>query len=255
MIPVSVAQLELWVAAFIWPFIRILALLSTAPIFESRSVPRRFRVGLSAILAIICMQLLPPPPTLSQPDAFLVLLQQIIVGVSMGFAMRLVFTAFEIAGDFLGLQMGLAFAQFIDPSKGNQTPLIGSYMSILASLVFLALDGHLLIIAAVIKSFDLVPISGSLGVVNTDSIARAGSVMFMLALQISLPVFASLVISNVILGILARAAPQLNVMSIGFSITISAGIWMLWVSLPYFIAGLDSAIARILEISILKSAG
>lgn len=227
-------------------------MLATAPVFDNRTVQRRTRVGLAAIIAILMMPLLPPPPTLNSAQAIPVLLQQILIGASMGFSMRLVFGAFEMAGDLLGLQMGLAFAQFIDPARGTQTPLIGSFLGILASLMFLVIDGHLLVIAAVVQSFELIPIGPNLSVVNTQNIAMAGSIMFMLALQITLPVLAAILISNIVLGILARAAPQLNVMSIGFSITIGAGLWVLWVSLPYFIAGIDSAIGRLLSISVLK---
>jgi len=222
-------------------------------VFDNRTVQRRTRVGLAALIAILMMPLLPAPPVLSSAQAIPVLIQQILIGVAMGFSMRLVFAAFEMAGDLLGLQMGLAFAQFIDPARGTQTPLIGSFLGVLAMLTFLVIDGHLLVIAAVVQSFELIPISANLSVVNSQSIALAGSIMFMLALQISLPVMAAVLISNIVLGILARAAPQLNVMSIGFSITIGVGLWILWVSLPYFIAGIDSAIGRLLSISVLNT--
>ena len=253
MVPINGEQLEIWIASFLWPFIRILAILATAPVFDNRTVQRRTRVGLAALIAILMMPLLPAPPVLSSAQAIPVLIQQILIGVAMGFSMRLVFAAFEMAGDLLGLQMGLAFAQFIDPARGTQTPLIGSFLGVLAMLTFLVIDGHLLVIAAVVQSFELIPISANLSVVNSQSIAMAGSIMFMLALQISLPVMAAVLISNIVLGILARAAPQLNVMSIGFSITIGVGLWILWVSLPYFIAGIDSAIGRLLSISVLNT--
>lgn len=253
MVPINGEQLEIWIASFLWPFIRILAMLATAPVFDNRTVQRRTRVGLAALIAILMMPLLPAPPVLSSAQAIPVLIQQILIGVAMGFSMRLVFAAFEMAGDLLGLQMGLAFAQFIDPARGMQTPLIGSFLGVLAMLTFLVIDGHLLVIAAVVQSFELITISANLSVVNSQSIALAGSIMFMLALQISLPVMAAVLISNIVLGILARAAPQLNVMSIGFSITIGVGLWILWVSLPYFIAGIDSAIGRLLSISVLNT--
>ncbi|MGV3468812.1 flagellar biosynthetic protein FliR [Limnobacter sp.] len=253
MVPINGEQLEIWIASFLWPFIRILAMLAMAPVFDNRTVQRRTRVGLAALIAILMMPLLPPPPVLSSAQAIPVLIQQILIGVAMGFSMRLVFAAFEMAGDLLGLQMGLAFAQFIDPARGTQTPLIGSFLGVLAMLTFLVIDGHLLVIAAVVQSFELIPISANLAVVNSQSIAMAGSIMFMLALQISLPVMAAVLISNIVLGILARAAPQLNVMSIGFSITIGVGLWILWVSLPYFIAGIDGAIGRLLSISVLNT--
>ena len=135
MVPINGEQLEMWIAAFLWPFIRILAMLATAPVFDNRTVQRRTRVALAAMIAMLMMPILPTPPTLSSAQAVPVLIQQILIGVSMGFSMRLVFAAFEMAGDLLGLQMGLAFAQFIDPSRGTQTPLLGSFLGVLASLV------------------------------------------------------------------------------------------------------------------------
>ncbi len=253
MVPINGEQLELWIASFLWPFIRVLAMLATAPVFDNKTVQRRTRVALAALVTLLMMPLLPTPPTLSSAQAVPVLLQQILIGVSMGFSMRLIFAAFEMAGDLLGLQMGLAFATFIDPARGNQTPLLGSFMGVLASLVFLVIDGHLLVIAALVQSFELIPVSAKLDVVNFQNIAMAGNIMFMLALQISLPVLAAVLICNIVLGILARAAPQLNVMSIGFSITISVGLWVLWVSLPYFIAGIDGAMGRLLSISVINA--
>lgn len=252
MIPISGAQLELWVASFVWPFIRILAMLATAPVFNNRSIPRRVRVALAAAITILVVPVIPAPPTLQSPGVMGILLQQILIGVSMGFSMQLVFSAFDMAGDILGLQMGLAFSQFVDPARGGQTPLIGSFLSMLASLVFLALDGHLLVIAAVVKSFEMIPISSVVDVVNYQNIAASGSIMFMLALQISLPVLTAVLIANLVMGILARAAPQLNVMSIGFSITIAAGLWVLWLTLPFFVNGFEGAINRLLEISVLN---
>ena len=254
MIPISGAQLELWIASFIWPFIRILAMLATAPVFDHRVIQRRLRFGLAALIAMLLMPLLPTPPsTLSSAQAIPVLLQQILIGVAMGFSMRLIFSAFEMAGDLLGLQIGLAFAQFIDPNRGGQTPLLGSFLGVLASLVFFAIDGHLLVIAAVVQSFELVPISANLTVINPQHIASAGSIMFMLALQIALPVLTAILICNIVMGILARAAPQLNIMSIGFSITIIMGLWVLWVSLPHFIAGIDRVIEHLLSVNILNA--
>ena len=227
-------------------------MLATAPVFDNRTIQRRLRVGLAVLITVLTVPILPAPPPLSDNMALGVLIQQILIGVSMGFSMRLVFAAFEMAGDILGLQMGLAFAQFIDPQRGGQTPLIGSFLGILASLIFLSIDGHLLVITAVVKSFELLPVGANLDVINTQSIALAGNIMFGLALQMSLPVLTAILISNVVLGILARAAPQLNIMSIGFSITITVGLWVLWVSLPYFVAGFEDKINRILEISILN---
>lgn len=252
----SSAQLDLWIASFIWPFIRVLAMLSTAPVFDHRTIQRRLRFGLAALVTILLMPLLPPPQTtLNSGQAIIVLIQQILIGASMGFAMRLIFSTFEMAGDLIGLQIGLAFAQFIDPNRGGQTPLLGSFLGVLASLFFLSVDGHLLVISSIVQSFELVPISTNLAVTQPQNIASTGGIMFMLALQISLPVLAAMLICNIVMGLLARAAPQLNIMSIGFAITIVMGLWVLWASLPHFIAGIDRVIEHILEVQVLRNEG
>lgn len=254
MLTFNSAQLDLWIAGFIWPFIRVLAMLATAPVFDHRIIQRRVRFGLAALIAMLLMPLLPPAQTtLSSGQALVVLIQQIMIGAAMGFTMRLIFSTFEMAGDLMGLQIGLAFAQFIDPNRGGQTPLVGSFLGVLASLFFLSVDGHLLVISSIVQSFELIPISGNLNVIHPQNIANAGGVMFMLALQITLPVLAAILVCNIVMGLLARAAPQLNIMSIGFAITIIMGLWVLWASLPHFIAGIDRVIEHILHVQVLKT--
>lgn len=246
-------QLDLWIASVLWPFLRVLAMLSAAPIFDNRAIPRRVRVGLSLIMAVLLAQVLPAPPPLSHPQALVILIQQLLVGVALGFSMKLVFSAFEMAGDKIGLSMGLAFAQFVDPSKGSQSPLVGSFLNLLASLVFLSMDGHLMVLTALIKTFEVVPIGTQLDFLNGQVIALAGSQMFLLSLQITMPVLTALLICNIILGILTRAAPQLNVMSVGFAITIGAGLWILLSTMPYFIYGIDGALSRMMSLAIFKT--
>lgn len=249
---INSATILTFASAFVWPFIRILAMLSTAPVFNHRAVPRRVRVGLAMGIAIIVSPLLPPPVMLNDPRAMAVLFQQIAIGIAMGFSMRMIFSAFEVAGDLLGLQMGLAFAQFIDPQRSSPSPLIGSFLGLLASLAFFTLNGHLLVIAAIIKSFEIAPVADVFSHIRPERIAALGSLMFMLGLQIALPVITALMSANIMLGVLARAAPQLNIMSIGFAVTLLAGFYVLYLSLPFLSITFDQAILRTLEVPVLQ---
>ncbi len=252
MITLDSATLNAWIAAWIWPFIRVLALLNTAPVFDSKSISRKVRFGLTAMMAILLSGILPPPPTLSDTQAMLILAQQIMVGASLGFTLKLIFSGFDMAGDFIGLQMGLSFAQFIDPQRNSSSPLIGSLLSLIASLIFFSLNGHLMMLAAITKTFEMVPIGVDFSFLDAKRIVLIGGMLFAIALQIALPVLAALLTANVVLGILTRAAPQMNIMSIGFAVTLLTGFWVLWMSLPYFSGIFEQTVMRILQVPVIN---
>ena len=236
MISFTSAQIDLWIGIYAWPFVRILALFMTAPIFQDASVPTTVKIAFSLIAATLIGPLLPVAQhvPLSAPNAMLVLAQQILIGAAVGFSMRLVFAALELAGDVIGLQMGLSFAGFISPGTGEQSPLIGSFLGILVSLIFLAINGHLLLIATLVDSFDAFPIGAPLSAgPDLTALAVAGGQMFSLGLHVALPVLATMLILNIALGVLARVAPQLNVFAIGFPITLLVGMLALAIALPY----------------------
>lgn len=236
MISITSAQLDLWIGMYLWPFVRLLALFMTAPIFHDQAVPARAKIGFSLIVAILVVPLLPPEQyvPISHPNALLLVAQQILIGGALGFSMRLIFTALELAGDLIGLQMGLSFAGFISPSTGEQTPLIGSFLSTLAALIFLAMNGHLLMIAGLVDSFDSLPIDPLLGSApDFNALAHAGADMFRLGLHIALPVLATMLILNLALGVLARVAPQLNIFAIGFPVTLLIGMIALAMAMPF----------------------
>lgn len=251
MIGINGDALNLWLAAWLFPFIRILAMLSAAPLYDQKAIPRQVRVGLAAVMAFVVMPTLPPPPSLDDASAVGIIAQQVVIGLAIGFSIKVVFTAFQMAGDIIGLQMGLGFAQFVDPDKGGATPILGTFLTLLASLIFLTMDGHLMLIDAIVASFDVVPIGARSSGVNFENIFSAGGILFMLALQISLPVVSALLIANIILGLLAKASPQMNLMSIGFSITITMGVVILSFSTPYLINTFGEALTRITSVSIL----
>ena len=241
----SDAQLLAWIAMVAYPFVRIAALIATAPILGDPSVPRRVKIGLAVFATIVVAPgagVIPDVPLLSG-DGFLLIARQIVIGAAMGFSIRLAFAAIEYAGDLIGLQMGLGFATLIDPETNDQTPLIGSLLRYFAALAFLVANGPLMMIAGVSESFHAMPIAGAAGLLDDwKMLVLSGTTVFGLALHMALPVIAALLVTNVALGVMTRAAPQLNLFSIGFPITISVGLVVLAASLPVVLGLSDSAI-------------
>ncbi|MDH4283762.1 MAG: flagellar biosynthetic protein FliR [Gallionellaceae bacterium] len=236
MISVTSVQLSSWLALFIYPFVRILALVASAPILGNRQIPARIKVGLSLLLTFIVAPLAPMQPGIdvASAEGLFVLLQQVLAGLAMGFTMRLIFTAVEMCGDIAGMQMGLGFATFYDPQHASYTPLVAQFLGIIAALAFLGLNGHLVIVSALCESFQIFPISSAQpSAVGFHTLAVWGGSIFKYALQLSMPLIGVLLITNMALGILARSAPQLNIFAIGFPVTLAVGFVALALSLPY----------------------
>ncbi len=233
MISITDTQVQAAIAALLWPFVRTLALMQTAPAFSHRSVPQRFRIGLSLLISVLIAPSLPA----SAVDAFsgaglLLLLQQIIVGASLGFGLRVIFSAFEMAGDLVGMQMGLGFASFIDPQRNAPSPLLSTFLMMSATLVFLSTNGHLALLMTLGESFRLIPIAPTpLQGLDWIKLAGLGSIVFSAGLQLALPVLAAVLSINIALGFVSRSAPQLNVFSLGFAVTLLAGLLTLWLTL------------------------
>lgn len=218
-----------WMGQFLWPFVRALALLMTAPLISHASVPNRVKVGLAFAIAIVVAPLVPPNlPSPASPEALGTLVYQVAVGAVIGLSARLAFAAVELAGEMIGLQMGLSFATFIDPQNSQPAPLIGSFLGLIAMLVFLAVDGHLALVGSLAESFRVSPAS----FLDMKAVVRWGSEMFRFGLHISLPVVAAMLVANIALAILVRAAPQLNLFSVGFPATLLIGLLVMATSLP-----------------------
>ena len=229
------AQLTAWVAAFVWPLMRISAMVAAAPIFSSRQVPVRLRLLLALILTWVLVPLLPPMPTvrLLSYDALMITLQQILIGVSMGFALQMVFAALVFGGQTLAFSMGLGFASMVDPQNGVQVPVVSQYFLILATLFFLLLNGHLLLIQLLADSFHTLPVAvDGIGRNDLRDLVAWASRMFAGGLLIALPAVAALLLVNLGMGIITRAAPQLNIFAVGFPITIVLGFVLIWLGLP-----------------------
>jgi flagellar biosynthetic protein FliR len=242
MISFTDAQLNAWLISFIWPLTRILGLIMVAPVFGHRAVPGRVKIGLGVFIALIISPTLPPMPDvgLGSWHGLFILVQQLLIGMAIGFIMRVVFAAVEAAGEIVGLQMGLGFASFFDPQSAGQTLVLARFFNILAVLVFLAVNAHLLLLGVLVESFQSLPISTQpLSAAGFFNVATFGSTVFAVGLQLALPLITILLLTNLALGILTRSAPQLNIFAIGFPITLGVGLIVLDLTLPYFVPQLE----------------
>ena len=252
MISVTSAQLGAWLGAFIWPFFRILALVSSAPILGNPTVPVSVKIGLAVVLTLVLSPVLGNMPAVEPGSAIglLILAQQIVIGVSIGFTMSIIFSAVEMAGNIASMQMGLGFATFFDPQNAAQTPVVGTFLGLLATLLFLALNGHLYMIEVLAQSFQALPVAPQpFSAAGWRALAGWGGEIFLAGLLLSMPIMAALLITNLALGIMTRAAPQLNVFSVGFPITLAAGFVVLAIALPYFVPIFDRLIHDALQMT------
>jgi len=235
MIAFTLEQLYGWINAFWWPFVRIVALIGTAPIFSEPNVPARAKVGLAALLAVAVSPALPPMPEVAPTSlaGLLITLQQVLIGMAMGLVMKMTLAVVQMAGEFVGLQMGLSFASFFDPTTGANTAVLARIMSRVALLLFLALDAHLLVLGALIDSFDTLPVAIlSLRPDGWSVLLEWGAQLTALGLLLALPLVAALLTVNLAMGILNRTATQLSIFSVGFPISMTVGIVLLTAMLP-----------------------
>jgi flagellar biosynthetic protein FliR len=237
MFSVTYAQLNSWMAAFLWPLVRILALVASAPLFGNASVSTPVKVGLSCFITIIVAPTLGPMPqfTVFSAMGVWIIVNQFVIGAALGLTMQIVFTAIQATGEFVGLGMGLGFATFFDQQSSGSTAVLSSYLNVFAMLVFLVLDGHLQMVSALIATFQTLPISADLlGAAGWRSLVNWGGTIFSMGL-LALPVVAALLIANLSLGILNRAAPQIGVFQIGFPLTMLVGMLLLQLMVPNMI--------------------
>ncbi len=235
MITFSEAQLMAWVSPVFWPFLRVLAVFSSAPIFSARSVPMRTRVALAFLIAVCAQAGLPPQDVMALTDsrAFGVAAQQVVVGVAIGLAVRIVFAAVELAGELIGLQMGLNFAGFFDPTTNQQTSAVGRFFGNTTMLLFVVINGHLMVLQAVIASFNTFPVGPEpFAAIAQMRLHELGAVVFRYGLWIALPMIGMLMFINIVLGFVSRIAPQMNAFAIGFPLTLTAGLVGIAATLP-----------------------
>ena len=224
-----------WLSPVIWPFLRILALFSVAPVFSQRAIPMRYKVGMALVIALGAQATLANQPVIAvnDPRAVVVAIQHVGIGLSVGFAARLIIASLEMAGEAIGLQMGLNFASFFDPVSGGQLSAVSRFLVQTFTLFFIVVNGHIFVLLAVIKSFEAFPVDGHfLDAVAQMRLHELGSALFSSALWLALPMMALLLFVNLTMGVITRIAPQMNIFAVGFPITLTLGMIGITATLP-----------------------
>lgn len=244
MIEVDWAQLQPWVSAFFWPFCRFLGFFMSDPILGHNNISNQVKVGLAALLAFLIAPNLPPLPPIALFSwaGFGVIVEQVLIGLSLGMVMRITLAVVEMAGEICGMQMGLAFASFFSADSNTNSQVLSRFLGLVTILMFLALDGHLLVLELLASTFERLPI-GHFGFNPQawNAMARHGGTIFLTGLLLALPMVGALLIINLAMGILNRVAPQLTVFSVGFPATLFVGMLLLTVlvgDLGQFLEGL-----------------
>ncbi|MGL4447340.1 MAG: flagellar biosynthetic protein FliR [Shewanella sp.] len=229
-------------ASYLWPLFRVASMLMVMVVFGAATTPMRVRLLLAMAITFAIAPVLPPVENadLFSLGAMFITAQQIIIGSAMGFVTQMLIQTFVLTGQIIGMQTSLGFASMVDPGSGQQTPVIGNFFLLLATLIFLAVDGHLLMIRMVVESFTTLPIANEgLTLSSYRSLAQWGSYMFGAALTMSMSAIIALLLVNLAFGVMTRAAPQLNIFSIGFPITMIGGLVILWLTLTPVMAHFD----------------
>jgi flagellar biosynthetic protein FliR len=224
---------------FVMVFVRISAMILTMPIIGAANVPRPVKIGLTLSIAYIVLLTTDIPPvdlSISVWQLALKLVGELAIGLTIGFATQLIFTAVQIAGSVIGFQMGFAIVNVMDPATQSQVSITAQFQNIMALLIFLSIDGHHWLITACAGSYEIIPVLGfhpSAGLV--EMMLDLTRNVFVSAIKLASPIMASLFILNVALGLIARSVPQMNVFIVGFPLQISIGLFLLGATTPIFL--------------------
>ncbi|GGX50794.1 flagellar biosynthetic protein FliR [Saccharospirillum salsuginis] len=230
---ISDAQIASWVSHFMWPFFRIGAFLMIVPVLGAQVVPTRVRLGLAFMMTIAVSPLLPPMPVIEVTgmESLVIIAQQVLIGLTLGYIVLTILQVFILAGQTISMQMGLGFASMVDPANGISVAVLSQWYQVLVTLVFLAINGHLVVIEVMAESFSIMPVGPvSFSRESFMAVAEFGAWLFQASLMLALPAISALLLVNLTFGIMTRAAPQLNVFVLGFPITMLAGLVIVWAS-------------------------
>jgi flagellar biosynthetic protein FliR len=259
---INAADVSQWVGKLWWPSLRIGGFIAAAPIASEKTIPNQVKIVLTLALTVLLAPLAPVPSSLSifSGAGVLTAVQELLIGVAIGMVMELAFEALNFAGQSISMTMGLGFATLVDPQRGASVPVLGQLFTIMGTLTYLAINGHLLLLGALANSFQTLPI----GVQNIDrdfllSVAIWGGRIFETGLLVALPAVIALIIVNMALGVVTRAAPQLNLFGIGFTITLMCGFLVLLMGLDGIMVGvtnlIDTALRAVVELVGTPAAG
>ncbi|GAC15238.1 flagellar biosynthetic protein FliR [Aliiglaciecola lipolytica] len=226
-----------YMADMLLPFMRISGLFAAMVGISAKTVPTPIRALLTLFLTLVIMPVVPPVDIseIFAVSTFVLVIQQLIIGIAIGFISAMVLDTFVIAGQVVAMQTGLGFASIVDPVNGINVPAVGQFYLILATLLFWAFDGHLSMITMVVMSFEAFPIGEAwFQPEQFKEIAHWAGWMFVAAVTLSLAPIVSLLIVNLAFGVMTKAAPQLNIFSIGFSIAQIMGLVIIWLTMDNF---------------------
>lgn len=232
---ITTSELTALVGAWLWPLFRVAGMVMTAPVSGTKSVPAQVRLMMTLAITLVIIPILPqhPPIDLISFSSLFIIVQQVLIGVLLGFTVQLVFSAVITGGQIIAMQMGLGFSVMVDPQNGSQAPVMSQFYVMMTILVYLALNGHLVLIEVLVDSFRTIPVGvDGLNATSFRDVAYWGSQLFAGGLAIALPAVASLLVVNLAFGIMTRAAPQLNLFAIGFPVTMLLGFALVFITLP-----------------------
>jgi len=250
--------MEISILTFILIFIRVASMLFAMPLFEAKVIANKFKIGLAFFISLILVHVISfNIPNINNAWSLLVgIVHEFMIGFIIGLIAKLIFTAIEIAGEIIGFQMGFGIINVIDPQTSSHVPVVGQFQSILATLIFLSINAHYYFIAAIAQSFKIIsPMQPILSNALLIDFIKFSSSIFTLAIKIGAPVLLTLLITNIAMNILSKTIPQMNILIVGFPLTIAGGLLMLGISLPFFayimqriFTGLEGDIINILTI-------
>lgn len=241
-----------YLADFLLPLARVSALIMSMIGFGAKAIPRRIKLFLSIAVTIAIMPAIPPVQieTLFSFQTTLLVAQQTLIGIMLGFVTLMVVNTFTLAGQIIAMQSGLGFASLVDPTSGMNVPAVGQFFLILSSLLFWAMDGHLAYLQFVVASFETLPIPlDSFKAIKLREIVEWGSWMFATALSLAMAPLTAMLLINFSFGIMTRAAPQLNIFAIGFPITMCSGLLIMWLTMGNFMTHFEAQWQRALDFS------
>ncbi|WP_394558632.1 flagellar biosynthetic protein FliR [Aquipseudomonas alcaligenes] len=238
MLELTNAQIGGWVSQFLLPLFRIASMLMVMPVIGTQLVPARVRLYLALAICLVLAPTLPPMPQVDSISlqSMLLIGEQVLIGVMFGFMLQLYFHLFTVAGQIIAMQMGLGFASMVDPANGVSVPVLGQFLLMLVTLLFLAMNGHLVVFEILAESFVTLPVGEGLLLDHYWTLAGKLTWVIAAGLLMALPVVTALLIINLAFGVMTRAAPQLNIFSIGFPLTLVLGLFIFWIGLSDFLA-------------------
>ena len=247
MIDLALPALSQWLGAWLFPLFRLSGFFLVAPVFGMQLVPARIRLGLALLVTALLVPLLPALPAFDplSPATMLLIAQELLIGLGLGFAMQLFYQVFVMGAQLMAMQMSLGFASMVDPANGISVTVLAQYFTVLLTLVFLASNGHLAMLEVLLESFRYLPAgSEAFGPEPSWRLVSAASWLFLSGLLLALPTVIALLVVNLAFGVMTRAAPQLNVFSLGFPVSMVFGLFIVWASMREFMPRFDTLSAQ-----------